>query len=50
MITFCPFTKHELVYSSLASPDSETAVNTLVLVAHGMQGIMSRLDEMKISK
>ncbi|KAF6761336.1 hypothetical protein DFP72DRAFT_1062334 [Ephemerocybe angulata] len=33
---------------SLASPDSETALNTLVLVAHGVQGDLARLEEMKI--
>lgn len=37
------------ICSSLASPDSETAVNTLVLVAHGIQSHLARLDEMKIS-
>ncbi|KAG6864937.1 hypothetical protein C0991_006208 [Blastosporella zonata] len=34
--------------SSLASPDSETTANTLVLVAHGISGDLSRLEEMKI--
>ncbi|KAG6872115.1 hypothetical protein C0995_012892 [Termitomyces sp. Mi166 len=34
--------------SSLASPDSETTPNTLVLVAHGISGDLARLDEMKI--
>ncbi|KAJ2927055.1 hypothetical protein H1R20_g10039, partial [Candolleomyces eurysporus] len=34
--------------SSLASPDSETVANTLVLVAHGLQGDLARLEEMKI--
>lgn len=36
--------------SSLASPDTETAPNTLVLVGHNLQGVLARLDEMKISK
>ncbi|KAJ7730910.1 hypothetical protein DFH07DRAFT_969029 [Mycena maculata] len=34
--------------SSLASPDSETIPNTLVLVAHGISGDLSRMEEMKI--
>ncbi|RXW14059.1 hypothetical protein EST38_g11796 [Candolleomyces aberdarensis] len=34
--------------SSLSSPDSETIANTLVLVAHGLQGDLARLEEMKI--
>ncbi|KAF5332612.1 hypothetical protein D9611_005282 [Ephemerocybe angulata] len=38
----------ETIISSLASPDSETALNTLVLVAHGVQGDLARLEEMKI--
>jgi hypothetical protein len=36
-------------YSSFASPDSETTANSLVLVAHGISGDLSRLEEMKIS-
>jgi hypothetical protein len=36
------------VISSLASPDSETTVNSLVLVGHGINGDLSRLEEMKI--
>jgi hypothetical protein len=38
------------VRSSLASPDSETMPNHLVLVAHNIQNDLIRLDEMKISK
>ena len=38
------------VYSSLASPESETAANTLVLVGHNIQGDLSRLEMMKISE
>ncbi|TFK21285.1 hypothetical protein FA15DRAFT_696451 [Coprinopsis marcescibilis] len=34
--------------SSLQSPDSETMANTLVLVGHGLQGHLQRLEEMKI--
>ncbi len=37
-------------YSSLASPESETAANTLVLVGHNIQGDLSRLEMMKISE
>ncbi|PPQ66345.1 hypothetical protein CVT24_007182 [Panaeolus cyanescens] len=40
--------KSEPVYSSLASPDTETAPNHLVLVGHNMQGALARLEEMKI--
>ncbi|KAL0952173.1 hypothetical protein HGRIS_008786 [Hohenbuehelia grisea] len=36
------------VISSLATPDSETTQNSLVLVGHGMNGILARLVEMKI--
>jgi hypothetical protein len=36
-------------HSSLASPDSEITANSLVLVAHGASGDLSRLEEMKIS-
>lgn len=35
--------------SSLASPDSETIPNKLVLVAHGLSGDLQRLADMKIS-
>jgi len=38
----------QAVISSLASPDSETTANSLVLVAHGAHGDLSRLEEMKI--
>ncbi|KAF8902198.1 hypothetical protein CPB84DRAFT_1776131 [Gymnopilus junonius] len=38
----------QAVISSLASPNSETAPNDLVLVAHDMQGDLARLEEMKI--
>ncbi|GBE77265.1 hypothetical protein SCP_0101380 [Sparassis crispa] len=38
----------QAVISSLASPDSETLPNTLVLVAHGISGDLRRLEEMKI--
>jgi hypothetical protein len=36
--------------SSLASPDTETAANTLVLVGHGIHNHLARLEEMKIRK
>ncbi|KAF8195128.1 hypothetical protein BJ912DRAFT_165492 [Pholiota molesta] len=36
------------VISSLASPDSETTPNQLVLVGHNIHGGLARLDEMKI--
>ncbi|KAJ7902658.1 hypothetical protein B0H14DRAFT_3707776 [Mycena olivaceomarginata] len=36
------------IISSLASPDSETSPNTLVLVAHGISGDLTRMEEMKI--
>lgn len=35
--------------SSLASPDSETTPNNLVLVAHGISGDLARMEDMKIS-
>lgn len=38
----------QAVISSLASPESETTANSLVLVAHGASGDLSRLEEMKI--
>ncbi|KAF5384785.1 hypothetical protein D9615_000887 [Tricholomella constricta] len=38
----------QAVISSLASPDSETTSNSLVLVAHGASGDLSRLEEMGI--
>ncbi|KAJ7076016.1 hypothetical protein B0H15DRAFT_925289 [Mycena belliarum] len=38
----------QAVISSLASPDSETVANTLVLVAHGISGDLSRMEEMRI--
>ncbi|KAF8799914.1 hypothetical protein BYT27DRAFT_7200900 [Phlegmacium glaucopus] len=38
----------QAVISSLASPDSETTPNHLVLVAHNIQGDLARLEEMKI--
>ncbi|GLB43768.1 hypothetical protein LshimejAT787_1402800 [Lyophyllum shimeji] len=38
----------QAVISSLASPDSETTPNTLILVAHGANGDLIRLEEMKI--
>ncbi|CAK5278022.1 unnamed protein product [Mycena citricolor] len=38
----------QAVISSLASPDSETLPNTLVLVAHGINGDLAHLEEMKI--
>lgn len=34
----------------MASPDSETISNTLVLVFHGTSGDPRRLEEMKISQ
>lgn len=36
--------------SGLASPDSETAINTLVLVVHETNADLARIEEMKISK
>lgn len=36
--------------SSLTSPDSEATPNTLVLVGHGINKDLARLEEMKISK
>ncbi|KAJ7159855.1 hypothetical protein C8R43DRAFT_881583 [Mycena crocata] len=38
----------QAVISSLASPDSETIPNTLVLVAHGISGDIARLNEMQV--
>eukprot|EP00914_Ancora_sagittata_P015302 GHVO01030161.1.p1 GENE.GHVO01030161.1~~GHVO01030161.1.p1 ORF type:complete len:251 (+),score=16.81 GHVO01030161.1:613-1365(+) len=38
----------QAVISSLASPDSETLPNNLVLVTHGASGDLARLDDMKI--
>lgn len=38
----------QAVISSLASPDSETTPNNLVLVAHNVHGDLARLEEMKI--
>ncbi|OBZ79688.1 Good for full DBP5 activity protein 2 [Grifola frondosa] len=38
----------EAIISSLISPDSETVANTLVLVMHGINGDLRRLEEMKI--
>ncbi|KAG6883997.1 hypothetical protein C0993_002222, partial [Termitomyces sp. T159_Od127] len=38
----------QAIISSLASPDSETTPNTLVLVAHGITGDLARLEDMKI--
>ncbi|KAF9073769.1 hypothetical protein BDP27DRAFT_264875 [Rhodocollybia butyracea] len=38
----------QAVISSLASPDSETLPNNLVLVAHGASNDLARLEEMKI--
>ncbi|KAK6992091.1 ATP-synt-DE-N domain-containing protein [Favolaschia claudopus] len=38
----------QAIISSLASPDSETTPNTLVLVAHGISGDLNRMEEMKI--
>lgn len=35
--------------SGLVSPESETTANNVVLVCHGVQAVMQRLDEMKIS-
>lgn len=37
------------VHSSLASPDSETQANSLVLVSHSATEDLLRLEEMKIS-
>jgi hypothetical protein len=36
--------------SSLASPDSETVPNQLVLVAHGIGGDLERLADLKVSE
>ena len=41
---------YQTANSSLASPDSESTPNSLVLVAHNIQGDLARLEEMKISK
>ncbi|KAK2462867.1 hypothetical protein APHAL10511_005065 [Amanita phalloides] len=38
----------QAVISSLATPDSETHANELVLVGHGIHGDLQRLEEMKI--
>jgi hypothetical protein len=40
----------DMYYSSLATPDSETLENNLVLVGHGIQANVQRMEEMKISK
>lgn len=37
-------------HSSLASPDSETLPNNLVIVTHGASGDLARLEDMKISQ
>ena len=37
-------------FRSLASPDSETTANSLVLVTHSAHEDLRRLEEMKISK
>ncbi|KAJ3828511.1 hypothetical protein F5880DRAFT_1529906 [Lentinula raphanica] len=39
----------QAIISSLASPDSETLPNNLVLVTHGASGDLARLEEMKIN-
>lgn len=36
--------------SGLVTPESETVANNVVLVGHGIQAIMQRLEDMKISK
>ncbi|PSS36788.1 hypothetical protein PHLCEN_2v1332 [Hermanssonia centrifuga] len=38
----------QAVISTMSSPDSETVANSLVLVAHGLNGDLRRLEEMKI--
>ncbi|KAG2022456.1 hypothetical protein CC2G_000204 [Coprinopsis cinerea AmutBmut pab1-1] len=38
----------QTVISSLISPESETSANTLVLVGHGLQPHLARLEDMKI--
>ncbi|KAF8971899.1 hypothetical protein BDZ97DRAFT_1913777 [Flammula alnicola] len=38
----------QAVISSLASPDSETTPNQLILIGHNIHGHLARLDEMKI--
>lgn len=38
----------QAVISSLASPESETTINDLVLVGHGLSGDLARFKEMKI--
>jgi len=45
----CPCRRVDAPVSSLMTPDSETAANNVVLVCHGVQAVMERLDEMKIS-
>jgi len=39
----------QAIISSLASPDSETQANTLILVTHSATEDLLRLEEMKIS-
>ena len=38
----------QAVIDSLASPESETRINDLILVAHGAAGDLERMVEMKI--
>ena len=40
----------DVPHSSLASPDSETQANSLVLITHSVVEDLRRFDEMKISK
>lgn len=40
----------DALLSSLCSPDSETQINEVVLVGHGLIGDLERLHEMKISQ
>lgn len=40
----------QVTCSSLASPDSETTPNHLVLMGHNIQNDLARLEEMKISE
>lgn len=39
----------EAVFTSLASPDSDSQSNDLVLVGHGIAGDLKKLEELKIS-
>lgn len=40
----------QALITSLASPDSESTANTLVLVTHTPAGVLERLQELKVSE